>query len=163
MFFNPDSEINLNMARLLMLVVGSRQNNEEFALNIDRLVTYDFLSRNPIVLARLLIQLGKAVKINVKDYESGSLTETYINRSSLYDYHNTKAILQILHNYKILILSRLDSQEVSIKASELGVTLFSDLNSEYLVRFKEIALTLKSLNSISPSSLRRHINFIING
>jgi hypothetical protein len=157
-----ETDLSLNLARLLILVSATTGNNPESILTLGRLVIYEFLARNPILLLKLLRQMGKKHKIEAREYEAGGLSSKYYNKSDIYSFESIRNLIQLLFVKNLVIINGLTQDQITISATGEGESFCSQLREDYYQRFFEIGGALKTLNSTSNAQLRSQINLLIN-
>ena len=162
-YVEVESDLNLNLSRLLALISASAVGTKaELLLTLDRLVIYDFLARNPILLLKILRQMEKKYKIEAREYEAGSLSSKYYNKSDIYNFEAVRNLVQMLFAKKLIVVNRLSQDQFTIFATDEGNTFCQGLQADYYQRFSELGSALKSLNSSSTSQLRTQINLLVN-
>jgi hypothetical protein len=157
-----EADLNLNLARLLILVSATTGNKSESILTLERLVIYEFLARNPILLLKLLRQMGKKHKIEAREYEAGGLSSKYYNKSSIYSFESIRNLIQLLFVRNMVIISGLAQDQVTVSTTTEGNSFCLELRQDYYQRYFEVGAALKALNSTSTVQLRSQINLLIN-
>lgn len=162
-YVEVESDLGLNLSRLLALISASAVGTKaELILTLDRLVIYNFLARNPILLLKILRQMDKKQKIEAREYEAGGLSSKYYNKSDIYSFEAVRNLVQILFAKNLIVVNRLSQEQFTVYATDEGNAFCQSLQTDYYKRFSELGNALKSLNSSSTSQLRTQINLLVN-
>lgn len=163
-YIDPESEISLNTSRFLLLIdITAHGAKADTILTLDRLVIYDFLSRNPYILYKLLFRMSKPNNIKITDNEVGGISAKYYDKSEIYSFSRVKSLVLLLFSQRNVEVKRLSQEQAAVTPSIEGKLLCSQLNSIYFKRFIEIAEALRILNSSSPAIVRAQVNALFNG
>jgi len=106
--------------------------------------------------------MEKKIKLEAKEYEAGGLSAKYFNKSSIYKFDDIRHLIQLLFSRKLISISLLTKDQITIFASEKGKEFCLELYSDYYRRIVEIGTAIRGLNSTSIIQLRTQINLLIN-
>lgn len=159
---DPNSDINVFFGRMLVLVNElSFLKDGKKALTIERIVIYEFFSRSPLILAKVLNMVNKKINIDIKDIEVDGVNSLYPSYGDLYKFKNTKDLLQILFSHGLIDFTKESDGDHFISISPKGSEVSDTLESEYLLRIKEISKAIALLHSVSFSSLRTSVKSLL--
>ena len=117
----PDYEVNLTVGKLLyQLFILSDFTKKEFIFNLERIAQFDFLTKHPILLNKILDEKDKK-GLSLNNSEIFSIEAMFPNRSQLFDFTKIKLVLNVLISFGFLdVKVGLDSQ-VYYVINETGV------------------------------------------
>jgi hypothetical protein len=162
-FLIPEYDLNLRISRMMIIIEILALNKKKTpTLTVGKLGLYDFLIRYPIVLINLLRDLGKQVAFNLRDTEFGTVETNNIDISELYEYEATRQLIQVMISMG-LIRVELIKTEACVVTTEKGVAFVTSLETDYLIRMKELAQALKPLQVEKETQLRDKITLCIRG
>lgn len=161
-FIVPENNINLRLSRLLVIINElSYTQRGKLVINIDRLTLFDFLVRNPFILKNVLKAKGNTV-LNLLNEEFGSIATMYPSKVSLFDTTTTKVLIKSLISYNMLTVKQYEG-ELFYTLSEKGKQFISEIETNYVVRMKELCKSMLVLRSVTTNDLRKIINPVIRG
>lgn len=162
-FLIPECTLGLRISRMMiiinMLALNKKKNP---TLSIEKLILYDFLIRYPIVLINILRNSGKQVNFILRDTEFGTLETNNIDTFDIYEYEEARKLIQVMISMG-LIKVEIVKGEILISATEMGDNFINSLESEYLVRLKDLVHELKKLQSEKEAQLREKITLYVRG
>lgn len=153
----PDYEVNLTVGKLLyQLFILSNYTNKEFVFNLERIAQFDFLTKHPILLNKILDEKDKKV-LSLNNAEIYSIEAMFPNRSQLFDFTKVKLVLNILISYGFLdIKIGLDSQIYYI-INENGINHANQFETIYFQRLKKVLSQMNPLLSMPHSKINQII------
>lgn len=157
----PDYEVNLNVGKILyQLSILSVYTNKEFVFNLERIAQFDFLTKHPILLNKILDEKDKKL-LSLNNSEIYSIEAMFPNRSQLFDFTKVKLVLSILISYGFLdIKIGLDSQ-VYYSINENGINQAQNLETIYFQRLKKVLFQMKPLLNMPHSKINQIIQFYL--
>jgi hypothetical protein len=153
----PDYEVNLTIGKLLyQLFILSEFTNKEFIFNLERIAQFDFLTKHPILLNKILDEKDKKI-LSLNNSEIYSIEAMFPNRSQLFDFTKIKLVLNILISYGFLdIKIGLDSQVYYI-INENGINHANQLETKYFQRLRKLLSQMKPLLRMTHSKINQII------
>lgn len=153
----PDYEVNLTVGKLLyQLFILSNYTNKEFIFNLERIAQFDFLTKHPILLNKILDEKDQKV-LSLNNSEIYSIEAMFPNRSHLFDFTKIKLVLNILISYGFLdVKIGLDSQIYYI-INEKGINHANQFETIYFQRLKKVLSQMKPLLSMPHSKINQII------
>jgi hypothetical protein len=162
-YLNPDVNDELNVGLLLLLVHElGRTDRGRLLLNNERLLIFLYLVKNPVMLERVLLELGRQGVV-LDDVEAYSVNSISVNVDPLFDNAWIKRILRYAASRKFISAVLRKSDGFMYLLSEEGERVVKDLNGDYFNRVREYAIKLKQLNTTSNSNLNKLLNSIFRG
>lgn len=161
-FILPENDINLRLSRLLVIINELAYTQRgKLVINIDRLTLFDFLVRNPLLLKNVLKVKSNTI-LKLLNEEFGSIATMYPSKVSLIETTTTKVLIKILVSYDMLTVIQYEG-ELYYTLSDKGKLFISEIETDYVVRMKELCKSMLVLRSVSTNDLREIINPVIRG
>ncbi|WP_308723138.1 ABC-three component system middle component 4 [Paenibacillus polysaccharolyticus] len=160
-FIVPENESNVRLARLLILIqfLGVSKRGK-LLLSIEKLSTYDYLVRNPVLLQKILETVDQGKLMDLQEKEADSIESLFPNRASLYDYSTIKKITYSLIYNEYISVEHSKEGHIFYFATELGREFVEQLESTYFNRIKELSKVLIPLQKFSASQLQKILKSI---
>lgn len=160
-FIIPEQDLNLKMGTLLTILdCLSFTKRKKPILTLDKISIYDFLVKHPFVLHEMT-KLDQSVPyFLLKDYEKGSIQTKFINKKNLFDYSSTRKTLQILLVYQFVDVLT-EKNEIYYVITENGKEFIEEIDTDYLLRIRELCDVIVPITSIAPSKIKLLINPIL--
>ena len=156
-FYFPDNEVNLRIGKLLMLLnILSLTTKKEFVFNLERIAQFEFLTKHPILLNKILDEKDKKI-LSLNNSEKYSIEAMFPNRGQLFDFTKIKILLNVLISYGFVEIRMGTDSQIYYLINEEGTSYAEKLETIYFQRLKKILLQMKPLINISHSK----INLII--
>lgn len=156
-FFFPDDEVNLRMGKMLMLLnILSRSTKKEFLFNLERIAQFEFLTKHPILLNKILVEKDKEI-LALNNSEKYSIEAMFPNRIPLFDFTKIKTVLNVLMLYEFVDVKTGPDSQIYYIINEKGISQAEEFESIYFQRLEKILLQMKPLLNIPHSK----INLII--
>lgn len=160
-FIVTENEENLRLARLLIIIEALGVSKRgKLLLGIEKLATYDYLAKNPVLLQKLLQTKEKSNLMDLQEKETDSIESLFPNKSSLYDYNTIKKITYSLIYYEYISIEYNKKGNIFYFATECGRQFVNELESTYFNRIKEFSKVLNSLQKFSASQLQNALKSI---
>lgn len=154
----PDSDINLNMALLTLILQFLPSSPRGLPnLNNDRLLILMYLVKNPTILVNVLDQIGKR-EIQLSDREIFSITSISVNLDPLFDRNWIKSLLQRLAAREMIATSYRKSEGFVYQLTPAGRLIADKLNGDYFERIKAYLHNLEKLKGESTANLNKLLN-----
>lgn len=152
-FLDPDRNIYINLATLLILVKSlSSRSNKKNPLDVDRLRIFHFLIRNPVVSNRVLSALN-AASVTISEENQFSVKSESPDMLEIFDPDKTNVLVKILLE-KEYIKTILDSKgEITFDVTSKGAEIESDLNDQYFDQAKNYGKSFAQLHRISTKMI----------
>jgi hypothetical protein len=162
-YLNPDLNDDLNLGLLLLLIskLGMTP-RKKLLLNNERLLILMYLVKNPVILERVLLELGRE-SITLNDAESYSVNSIAVNLDPLFDNDWIKRLLKAASSRSFLNANYRKSEGFMYTLSETGMEAANKLSGQYFERVREYSCRLTQLNSLSNGVLNRLLNSIFRG
>jgi hypothetical protein len=156
-FFIPEDDLNLRLGRLLLLIEKMSFNrNEKLMLDLEKIVILEFLIKYPKLLNIALKHIKKET-IRLDENEIKSIEALFPNRTLLFDFKQTKKLLQILISMRLIDAKIGDDSKVYYYINLKGTKCISELNSIYFERLVLLINKAKKIQSQSFSKLNIQI------
>jgi len=156
-FYIPDNELNLRIGKLLclfqVLSIGSKKT---INLDLPKIGQFEFLTRHPIVLNKILNDKQKRV-IELHNSEMYSIEALFLNRAEIFDLKKIKALLKILLSNKYIEAKVLSDNQIYYSITEEGIRQAEILESHYFQRTRDLNHELKPLVSLPSSTIGKLI------
>lgn len=160
-FVIPEDDLELNLI-LLMLIIDNLYTTVtgKLILNLERLMIYFYLIKNPHILHKVLMKLSKKSFL-LKSYEISSFKAENNNVEILYENKIVKFYLQILMSKK-MIKSEYDEKLgfifLTVGSKE---NIIDNIDDKYLKRSLNFIEKIKQINSIHISQINTVIKNIL--
>ncbi|WP_378954888.1 ABC-three component system middle component 4 [Pelosinus sp. sgz500959] len=159
-FLFPESDINLRLARLLILIDKlSRTKRGKLVLNLGKIAIFDFLVRYPQVL---YYTLDNNFSFTVREYEIGNIDSQYPEVALVFNYKETDIVLKVLLAYGFIEVIK-NQKDIYYIITESGQKIVEELDSDYFFRVREIVEAIRPLQKENESELRMSIKHNIKG
>lgn len=157
----PDYEANLNVGKLLyLLCVLTGYTKKDFVFNLERIAQFDFLTKHPILLNKILDEKDKKV-LSLKNSEIYSIEAMFPNRSQLYDFTKVKLILNALISYGFIEVKIGSDSQIYYLINENGINQANQLESMYFQRLRKVLSQMKPLLNMPHSKINQIIHFYL--
>ena len=161
-FLIPEDELGLRLGRLLLLIEKlSFSKSGKLNLSLEKIAILEFLIKYPPLLNRVLI-LSEKKSIDLNSLELESIEALYPNRKLLFDFNDTKKILQILIGYKLIDTKIDENTEIFYYINADGIKYAQTLQSKYFLRLNSILEKAKVCQSETYSKINKQISPYIN-
>lgn len=161
-FIIPENDVNLRIGRFLLIIdVLSYTQKGKLVLNIDKLITFDFLVKNPYILKQVL-KVKNKTKLKLYKEEIGSVTTLYPSKNALLDTSSAKTLIKLMISHNMVEVTK-QSNELFFTLSDQGKSLISEISTDYIIRVKELCESMLVLRSLNTSELKKIINPLIKG
>lgn len=163
-FYIPDNELNLRIGKLLCLFqVLSTGAKKTINLDLSKIGQFEFLTRHPIVLNKILNDKEKKV-IELRNSEMYSIEALFLNRAEIFDLKKIKALLKILLSNNFIEGKILSDNQIYYSITEEGIKQAQTLESQYFQRTRDLNYELKPLVSLPSSTIGKLIeSHLVNG
>lgn len=162
-YLNPDINDELNVGLLLLLIHElSRTERGRLLLNNERLLILMYLVKNPVILERVLLELGRQ-GVTLDDTEAYSVNSISVNVDPLFDNTWIKRILKYAASRSFIVATLRKSDGFMYTLSTEGEETVKKLSGDYFSRVREYTNKLKQLNTVSNSNLNKLLNSIFRG
>jgi hypothetical protein len=156
-YFLPEDELSLRLSRLLLLIDALSFNKKgSLVLTLEKIVIFEFLTKYPELLYRLNLIL-KNTSFELSAIETHSIEALFPNRQLLFDFKETKKIVQLLIAHGYVEIKIEEGFEIFFHISAEGKLFVNNLNSLYFKRLREITDNLKLFLAYSYSQLNKQI------
>ncbi|OOV28676.1 hypothetical protein BXU11_01630 [Flavobacterium sp. LM5] len=153
----PDDEVNLTVGKLLFqLFILSDFTKKEFVFNLERITQFDFLTKHPILLNKILDEKHKKI-LSLNNSEIYSIEAMFPNKSQLFDFTKVKLVLNILISYGLLDIKIGEDSQIYYLINENGIKYADQLESIYFQRLKKLLSQMKPLLSMTHSKINQII------
>lgn len=160
-FYIPDFEVNLKIGKMISLLSQlSFNRNETPVLTLEKIALFEFLSKHPYLLNKILYQKDKQMVEFIRS-EIYSIEARFPNRKKLYDLKEIKKILNILIVYGFADVKLKNGIDVYYQVTEEGKVYAEMLKSAFFERMSDIFLSMKPLQSQTFSNTNSLIEYFI--
>lgn len=161
-FIIPENDINLRILRFLLIIDRLAYTQRgKFVINIDRLVIFDFLIRNPFLLKQVLLVKNKT-NLRLLREEVGTVSTLFPSKVALLDTKSTKEIIKLMIAYNMLKVIQ-DKDELFYVLTESSELIVNQIDTDYTIRIKELCEAMLVLRSVSINELKKIINPLVKG
>lgn len=156
-YFIPDEELSLNVGVLiLMLEKLGATSRGRLLLNNERLRTYLYLIKNPLILNRVLRKFCYPVA-RLEAYDEYSISGISDNLDPLHDDHRLKHLLSVLAGYGFIDVKYKKTEGFLYKLSAKGKAIEKSIDGDYFCSVRNYMGAMASLNNVSTSNLNAAI------
>lgn len=153
----PEDEVNLTVGKLLyQLSILSDFTKKEFVFNLERIAQFDFLTKHPILLNKILDEKDKKI-LSLNNSEIYSIEAMFPNKSQLFDFTKVKLVLNILISYGLLDIKIGEDSQIYYIINENGINQANQLESIYFQRLKKLLSQMKPLLNMTHSKINQII------
>lgn len=153
----PEDEVNLTVGKLLyQLSILSYFTKKEFVFNLERIAQFDFLTKHPILLNKILDEKDKKI-LSLNNSEIYSIEAMFPNKSQLFDFTKVKLVLNILISYGLLDIKIGEDSQIYYIINENGINQANQLESIYFQRLKKVLSQMKPLLNMTHSKINQII------
>lgn len=161
-FIIPENDINLRLARFLIIIdTLAYTQRGKLVINIDKLIIFDFLVKNPFLLRKVL-EVKHSIKLKLLNEEHGSVTTLFPSKMSLVDIQSAKELIKLMISYNMLKVIE-EKDELFYTLSDNGKSIINEIDTDYVIRIKELCKTMLVLRSVSTNDLKKIINPLVKG
>ncbi|WP_417888123.1 ABC-three component system middle component 4 [Zunongwangia sp.] len=157
----PDNDIKLKICQICILLENLSLNSKNNpVLTIDKISLFDFLSKHPLILNRILKRNNRE-EFSYTESEIQSIESVFPNKKSLYDYHGIKAILKTLILYDLAKIEYGKKMEIFYVISDKGKIFSSELDSLYFKRLANIYEKISPLKTTPFSRINKLVDYYL--
>lgn len=159
-FITPEDDFELNLLLTFQVVYFLNSTSRGLnILDIERLNIYVYFLKNPHILYKVLIRLGKKNFI-LKSYETGSYKSERNDTETLYDNELVRYYIQLLSSNNLINIIYNDKIGFVFTPSQ-DTEKYINANSEYFKRNITLIEKIKQINSTSISKINTTIKTIL--
>lgn len=156
-FYIPDYELSFRIAKLLSLFQTlSKQSKKSVRLDLAKIAQFEFLTRHPIILNRILNDRELKV-IQLQKAEMYSIEALFLNQAEVFDFKKIKALIKILLANNYLKAEVADNFQVYYTITTDGIEEADNLQSQYFMRLRDLNQELRPLVNLSSLSIGKLI------
>lgn len=153
----PDYEVNLTVGKLLyQLYILSNYTNKDFVFNLERIAQFDFLTKHPILLNKILDEKDKKV-LSLNNSEIYSIEAMFPNRSQLFNFTKIKLVLNILISHGFLDIKIGADSQIYYVINEVGISNANRFETIYFQRLQKVLSQMKPLLNMPHSKINQII------
>ncbi|WP_198530922.1 ABC-three component system middle component 4 [Bacillus spizizenii] len=134
----------------------------KLVINIDRLVIFDFLIRNPFILKQVLSIKNNKTNLRLLRYEFETVSTLFPNKIALVDTKSTKEIIKLMIAYKMLKVFQ-EKDDLFYVLTDKAKLIVNQIDTDYSVRVKELCEAMLVLRSVTINDLKKVINPLVKG
>lgn len=159
-FITPEDDLELNLLLTFQIVYFLNSTSKGLKiLDIERLTIYNYLLKNPHVLHRLLIKLGKKSFI-LKSYEISSYKSERNDVETLYDNELVRYYIQLLTSNNLINITY--NEKIGfVLTPNADMEKYINIDNEYFKRNITLIERIKQLNSMVVSKIVTAIKNIL--
>lgn len=162
-FFDPTKDIDLNVGILLILLNSlARTNRGTLLINNEKLHAYFYLVRNPVLLDRLLVQLGRT-GVPLDEAELYSVNSISINLDPLFDSSWIKTLIGFAASKNLIAVEYRKSDGFMYYLTDAGVSITKQLEGEYFSLVEKYVRGIHQIKSLRTSELTKSLNNLFRG
>ncbi|MEC1621597.1 hypothetical protein P4T79_06535 [Bacillus mojavensis] len=162
-FIIPENDINLRIFRFLMIIDQLAYTQRgKLVINIDRLVIFDFLIRNPFILKQVLSIKNNKTNLRLLRDEFETVSTLFPNKIALVDTKSTKEIIKLMIAYKMLKVFQ-EKDDLFYVLTDKAKLIVNQIDTDYSVRVKELCEAMLVLRSVTINDLKKVINPLVKG
>ncbi|MFW2234903.1 ABC-three component system middle component 4 [Aliarcobacter butzleri] len=159
-FITPENDFELNLLLTFQVVYFLNSTTRGLnILDIERLNIYIYFIKNPHILYRVLIRLGKN-SFTLKSYENSSYKSERNDTETLYDNEKVRYYIQLLVSNNLINITYNDKIGFVFYPSE-GTEKYINVDSKYFKRNIILIEKIKQINSTSVSKINTAIKSIL--
>ncbi len=159
-FITPENDFELNLLLTFQIVYFLNSTTRGLnILDIERLTIYTYLLKNPHILHRVLIRLGKKSFI-LKSYEVSSYKSERNDTETLFDNELVRYYIQLLSSNRLINITYNEKIGFVFTPSE-DTEKYINADSEYFKRNTTLIEKMKQISSTSVSKINTVIKTIL--
>ena len=159
----PDLDIDLNIGLLLLVLrYLGKTSRGKLLLNNEKLLIFMYLIKNPVVLERLLTDLGRQT-VQLNDVECFSVGSIAVNLDPLFDNAWVKKLLQYASARDYIRAHYRKDDGFMFTLSEGGTCAAGRLAGDYFGRIRQYLEKLEQVKSETNPNLNKLLNNIFRG
>lgn len=156
----PDQDKNFNAALLILILFYlSKSDRGKLLINNERLLIFMYLIKNPIILGKMLEQIGRK-SVQLSDTELFSIGSISVNLDPLFDSSWIKNLLKQVSARGFLKADYRKADGFMYSLSDAGISAASQLEGEYFERVRGFLRSLEQVKSESTKNLNQLLNNI---
>lgn len=156
----PDLDVDLNIGLLLLVLYYLEKTSRgKLLLNNEKLLIFMYLIKNPVVLERLLADLGRQT-VQLNDVERYSVGSIAVNLDPLFDNTWIKKLLQYASARSYIDAHYRKDDGFMFTLSERGTSAAEGLAGDYFGRIRQYLEKLKQVKSETNANLNKLLNNI---
>ncbi|RXM50005.1 MULTISPECIES: ABC-three component system middle component 4 [unclassified Chryseobacterium] len=149
----PDHEVNFGVGKLLfLLLILSKSTKKEGIFTLDRIAQFEFISKHPILLNRLLDNKDKNF-LTLTNAEKYSIEAIFPNRGQLFDFTRIKLLLNILLSFGFIDIKTSEDFQILYIINEDGKNMADKLETAYFQRLEKVLIQMKPILNMSHSKI----------
>ncbi|MBD3906887.1 hypothetical protein NAL32_19705 [Chryseobacterium sp. Ch-15] len=157
----PDHEVNFGIGKLLfLLLVLSKSTKKEGIFTLDRIAQFEFISKHPVLLNRLLDDKDKSF-LALTNAEKFSIEAIFPNRGQLFDFTRIKLLLNLLLSFGFIEIKTNEDFQFLYIINEKGKNKAEELETAYFKRLEKVLIQMKPLLNMSHSKINSIIQYYI--
>lgn len=161
-FIIPENDIYLRIARFLTIIDKLAYTQRgKLILNVDKLTIFDFLVKNPYLLKQVL-EVKHRINLKLLKVEYGSVASLFPTKRALVDVQTTRELIILMISYNMLKVI-FEKEEMYYTLSDKGKEFINEIDTDYVIRIKELCESMLVLRSVSTNDLKKIINPLVKG
>lgn len=157
----PDHEINFRVGKLLfLLLILSKNTRKEGIFTLDRIAQFEFISKHPILLNRLLDDKDKTF-LRLTNAEKYSIEAIFPNRGQLFDFTRVKILLNLLLSFGFIEIKTNKDFQILYIINDIGKSKAEELEAIYFQRLEKVLIQMKPLLNMSHSKINSIIQYYL--
>lgn len=159
-YFVPEKSEYLNAGILLLIISALGQTKRgKLLLNNERLLFFMYLIKNPVLMSKLLLRLGRPT-VALSDEDVFSVSSLAVNLDPLFDYDWIRQLLKHIAGLGLLAAEYKKSDGFLYKLTEEGGAVSDKLTGDYFDKVRDYLNALDPIKSESTSNLNALLNDI---
>lgn len=159
-FVITEDDVNLKLIRFLIIIDKLAYTTKgKLALNLDKLVIFDFLTKYPFLLKQVL-RVKNKVNLKLLSVEGKSVSSLFLNEFALLDVRPAKDLTKLMIAYDMLDVIQ-EKNELFYVLTEKGKFIVKQTETDYTQRIKELCTEMLVLRSVSTIELKKIVNPLV--
>lgn len=157
----PDNEVNFGVGKMLFLLfILSKNTKKEGIFTLDRIAQFEFISKHPILLNRLLNDKDKNF-LSLRNAEKYSIEAIFPNRGQLFDFTRVKLLLNLLLSFGFIDIKTNEDFQILYIINEKGKNKAEELETAYFQRLEKVLMQMKPLLNMPHSKINSIIQYYL--
>lgn len=159
-YFAPEQDDSLNSGIVLLIIQNlGKTTRGRLLMNNERLLILMYLIKNPLVMVKVLNQLGRPSP-TLGEQDTYSVSSLAVNLDPLFDVDWIKRLLQYIASVGLLAVQYRKAEGFLYSLTEAGDLIADKLTGNYYDRVREYISALDTVKTESTNNLNAALNSI---
>lgn len=156
----PEQDDSLNSGIVLLAIQNlGKTSRGRLLMNNERLLIFMYLIKNPLIMAKVLNQLGRSSP-TLGEQDTHSVSSLAVNLDPLFDADWIKRLLQYIASVGLLTVKYRKAEGFLYSLTEAGDMIAEKLTGNYYDKVREYISALDTVKAESTTNLNSALNSI---